>query len=260
MKIKFLISLAIALPMSFTVLPAAAGVGSSGAELSDLVPAPQRIEPATYGTTSATSVMVGAGHFLPSHSGVTWGTSTNNGVAVYETSTSGDWWANVQIPNGADIVAVELEACDTDDAGDISFGLAKNVGPASSASGNVTGIGSTTGAPGCGWFYTYPTSQLIANNYFDSYFLFLDYGSTYSSNEVVGIRVYYRLRMADAPSYATFYDVPTYHWAFQGIEALAASGITQGCDAFGNFCPDANVTRAQMALFLARSLGLHFPN
>jgi hypothetical protein len=41
------------------------------------------------------------------------------------------------------------------------------------------------------------------------------------------------------------------------IEAIAASGITTGCDNDGTrYCPDGEVTRAQMATFLARSLGL----
>lgn len=39
------------------------------------------------------------------------------------------------------------------------------------------------------------------------------------------------------------------------IEALAAAGITKGCGG-GRFCPTAQVTRAEMATFLARALGL----
>jgi hypothetical protein len=41
------------------------------------------------------------------------------------------------------------------------------------------------------------------------------------------------------------------------IEALAAAGITAGCNPPANdrFCPDAGVTRGQMAAFLARALG-----
>lgn len=41
------------------------------------------------------------------------------------------------------------------------------------------------------------------------------------------------------------------------IEAIAAAGITAGCDAEGTmYCPDDPVTRAQMASFLARALDL----
>lgn len=43
-----------------------------------------------------------------------------------------------------------------------------------------------------------------------------------------------------------------------GIEAIAAAGITTGCNPPGNtrFCPARAVTRGQMAAFLARALGL----
>jgi S-layer homology domain len=51
--------------------------------------------------------------------------------------------------------------------------------------------------------------------------------------------------------------VPTGHPQFQFIEALAASGITAGCGS-GNYCPNANLTRGQMAVFLAKALGLHW--
>jgi len=57
----------------------------------------------------------------------------------------------------------------------------------------------------------------------------------------------------------TFGDVPSNDLGYQYIEALAASGITGGCGG-GNFCPDANLTRRQMAIFLATALGLHWPN
>jgi hypothetical protein len=56
---------------------------------------------------------------------------------------------------------------------------------------------------------------------------------------------------------ATFTDVPPGHTHFQGVEALVAAGITLGC-APGLYCPDNPVTRAQMATFLARALGLHW--
>jgi hypothetical protein len=51
--------------------------------------------------------------------------------------------------------------------------------------------------------------------------------------------------------------VPTGHWAFRFIEALADSGITAGCGG-GSFCPDNTLTRAEMAVFLSKALGLHY--
>ncbi len=55
-----------------------------------------------------------------------------------------------------------------------------------------------------------------------------------------------------------FLDVPATHLFFADIEWLAAEGITLGCNppANTNYCPDAEVTRGQMAAFLDRALDL----
>jgi hypothetical protein len=63
--------------------------------------------------------------------------------------------------------------------------------------------------------------------------------------------------VSPAPGTATFNDVPTTHPFFQFIEALHASGITGGCSAAPPlYCPDNSVSRGQMAVFLAKALGL----
>ena len=41
--------------------------------------------------------------------------------------------------------------------------------------------------------------------------------------------------------------------------STAAAGITAGCGG-GNFCPDQPITRKQEAAFIAKALGLHWPN
>ena len=51
-----------------------------------------------------------------------------------------------------------------------------------------------------------------------------------------------------------FNDVPSTHWACGYIEEFANLGITQGCDNNNNYCPENNVTRAQMAVFFVRGL------
>ena len=50
----------------------------------------------------------------------------------------------------------------------------------------------------------------------------------------------------------SFKDVPENYWASRWIEQLSKEGITSGCGG-GYFCPDSQVTRAQMAVFLLRS-------
>ena len=49
-----------------------------------------------------------------------------------------------------------------------------------------------------------------------------------------------------------FGDVATNHWAAPWIKQLALEGITGGCGN-GNYCPEAPVTRAQMAVFLLKA-------
>ncbi len=50
-----------------------------------------------------------------------------------------------------------------------------------------------------------------------------------------------------------FTDVGVNHWAYDFIQALGASGITGGCTAT-EYCPDDDVTRAAMAIFLERGM------
>ncbi len=71
-------------------------------------------------------------------------------------------------------------------------------------------------------------------------------------------RLLFRRQISPAPAVATFFDVPVNHAFFQFIEALADSGITAGCGD-GIYCPDSPLTRGQMAVFLAKALGLHWP-
>ena len=52
-----------------------------------------------------------------------------------------------------------------------------------------------------------------------------------------------------------FSDVQSTHWAAAWIKQLVVEGITAGCGA-GTYCPEAPVTRAQMAVFLVRTFNL----
>ena len=57
------------------------------------------------------------------------------------------------------------------------------------------------------------------------------------------------------PAEQTFSDVPLTHTFASWIYELAAEGITGGCGPAG-YCPDASVTRGQMAVFLVRTFNL----
>jgi len=73
------------------------------------------------------------------------------------------------------------------------------------------------------------------------------------------VEVWWFTKVSPAPAAASFLDVPTSNPFFQYVEALKASGITGGCGDGSNFCPDQPVLRKQMAVFLAKALGLAYP-
>jgi len=74
-----------------------------------------------------------------------------------------------------------------------------------------------------------------------------------------GVQITWRRQVSAAPAAPSFADVPESHPFYPFIEALAAAGITGGCGS-GNFCPNAPLKRGQMAAFLAKALGLHWPD
>ena len=76
---------------------------------------------------------------------------------------------------------------------------------------------------------------------------------------VGGLWLTWGRQISAPPDTPTFADVPASDGAFADVEALAASGITTGCGG-GKFCPGATLTRRQMAVFLAKALGLHWTN
>ncbi len=78
------------------------------------------------------------------------------------------------------------------------------------------------------------------------------------STGIGGVKILWRRTVSPPPATATFPDVPTNHPFFQYVEALYAAGITGG---YGNGFYGVNdpVSRGQMAVFLAKALGLHSP-
>jgi hypothetical protein len=69
---------------------------------------------------------------------------------------------------------------------------------------------------------------------------------------------------ADDPDYepdavvgSSFADISSDYWAIDWVEALYDAGVTTGCSQTPlNYCPESNVTRAEMAVFLVRAFEL----
>jgi hypothetical protein len=159
------------------------------------------------------------------------------------------------IPSGVIIDYLEISDCINTD-GDIFLGLWD--GGYGGASGpNVTFLNTLAG---CGSDSVGSLGyQYTANSGHPLYILML-WGSTYDgSTKFNDVAIGYHRIVSPAPGSPTFGDVPLSDPGFQYIEALVASGVTAGCGG-GNYCPDNPLTRRQMAVFLSKAFGLHWPN
>jgi len=162
--------------------------------------------------------------------------------------------AGVHLPNGAIIEFMEFSVCDDDETENASASLFVLEDP----SGAIPPVSSivTAGSGGCLRWTSGSIGQAV-DNLTSSYSVEVDLPE--GSVSFRAVRLFYRLQVSPAPAFASFDDVPVGSAYHQYVEALYASGITVGCGG-GNFCPNSSLTRGQMAVFLAKALGLHFPN
>jgi hypothetical protein len=167
------------------------------------------------------------------------------------------YFADLRLPAGAQLVRLELDGCDTSTTGEIQFTVLRKPG-ANALPVDLLGTAGTTGVtaqPGCAIFPATLSTPETIDNAGNAYFL--DVNVVGVAPRFAAVRAVYRLQVSPPPATATFGDVPTSHPFFQFVEALVASGITAGCGG-GDYCPDAPLTRGQMAVFLGKALGLQF--
>ncbi|WP_457674015.1 S-layer homology domain-containing protein [Thiolapillus sp.] len=227
--------------------------------------------PASYGTSDISISVIPWLSFVPrdsSHS-FTNGPGTNRRCP---TGASAWLYAPLpdDIPDGAQITQIAYYIRDNDAANDfLGNVLAYYADSNSGANWSYTQTFNTTvnpsGTPGDSIAYG-PASFVVDrrqdinnNGYIDvvSYVIQARLATT-GDLCIAQARVLWKRQVSPAPATATFSDVPTSHQFFQYVEALADSGITSGCSA-SQYCPDDPVTRGQMAVFLSRALGLHWP-
>jgi hypothetical protein len=183
--------------------------------------------------------------------------SDGNLFRYFRVAGSGYMIAPVNVPSGVVIDYVEMSDC-INAGGDISVTL----WDATYGLGSVPGtlIGTINTSTGCGLDGAYSLGYSVPSNYNHPLTLILSWNATYDgTTKFNDVTVGFHRVVSPAPGSPTFNDVPLSDGGFQYIEALVASGITSGCGG-GNYCPDANLTRRQMAVFLAKALGLHWPN
>ena len=162
-----------------------------------------------------------------------------------------------QLPAGAQLIGIELDAIDTNASGQVAALLERcAIGAVSCTTLTSVATGGPA-MPGSVQLRADLSSPPTVDNAGFTYKSRVDISGGTPATSFGGVRVFYRLQVSPAPAVATFTDVPVSHPFFRFVQALADAGITSGCGS-GNFCPDAPLTRGQMAVFLAIGLGLHF--
>ncbi|HYX20123.1 MAG TPA: S-layer homology domain-containing protein [Thermoanaerobaculia bacterium] len=235
------------------------------------------LRPNTYGTTAVSYVNVPAVAFTPVDSASGYG---NAGIyfypyARYSSSCTGLCLiAPLQLPAGAKIVSLDLNAWDVEFGYWVSGTLTVCDSLQSACTDHpAAGAGDadclTAGQICSGSFYENGPRSVSADLSGDAITVdnadnvyMLRAGGNYAAypalTSVLGMRVGYVLQVSPGPELADFADVPPTNPQFAFIEALFHAGVTAGCGG-GNYCPNNPLTRGQMAVFLAKALGLQWP-
>jgi hypothetical protein len=144
---------------------------------------------------------------------------------------------------------------------DLSFDLQKSTINFNTpiASWTSLGSGSSSGSGGISFVNIPIGPETIQNQVGNVYYQYIIRADVASDVSFAGCMIYWTRQVSPAPASATFSDVPTSHPFFRFIQALYSSGITAGCSPT-TFCPDNALTRGEMAVFLAKGLGLNYPN
>jgi hypothetical protein len=244
-----LVGSAIVLPLSAQTAGGPSGLASAPAVVS-MSPTPQA--PSSFGPGTAI-LSIESSAFTPVDSTTTWTWDMGSG-ARYRVGGAYPWFdASVHVPSGAKVIGVVFEVFDNDAANNVLGFFGTEAGAPPGTPWAFTAGSATAGQPG--WTYIVEPLNITIDNFNNSYIVEVNVGGSSSATMFRRAMIYYQLQVSPAPGTATFGDVPTSDPAFQFIEAFVASGITAGCGS-GNYCPDAPLTRRQMAVFFSKALGL----
>ena len=219
--------------------------------------------PDQFGIACCQITQIPASSFVTRNSTTAW-SYASNGYIYATTNPIGDqiaFWATVTLPSGVAIHYLDLWYNDTDAVNDVSATIRVYTGVSSPSFFDVVGVSSNGASGGPGYSFstfithTVDNDALLAGGQY-TVIIFLPASPT-SALQFKAVDIWWSRQISPAPGSQTFNDVAPGDFGFQHIEALNASGITGGCGG-GNFCPTANLTRAQMAVFLAKALGLYW--
>jgi hypothetical protein len=221
--------------------------------------APSRA-PRTYGTTTESLQRIGLSSFAPASS--TQGYAYTDGSSSFTryslTAGNQSFTAHPMLPSGAIVTGVDFDVCDSNPVSEIIAAVLTTDRFGQNVQTVLSSV-TTSGTPGCATLFDdLSAAGLVVDNLSSQIILDIVLSSGDTTNSFAGATIHYLLQVSPPPATADFADVPTNHPFFQFVEALYHAGITAGCGG-GNFCPDNPLTRGQMAVFLAKGLGLQFP-
>lgn len=217
----------------------------------------QTASPKSFGTSDYTVTTIAGVGFAPGSNGMIYNVSGSVARAV--NAIGGHFYSALDLPAGAVIDFIGFNNFNDGTPNVMAIHLY-----ARDSSGNVSPLFALDNTPHTSWvtdINPVPLGIVWTGSQNNGVTLILDMEIAPSSSTqfFASVEVWWKRSVSPAPATPTFGDVPASDIGFQYIEALAASGITGGCGG-GNYCPDANLTRRQMAIFLAKALGLHWPN
>ncbi len=218
--------------------------------------------PELFGTEGGAVTVIGFDDFFPRNSADGWSSTGNN------RSSPGPLVTGLNmIPNGAILEAVIVYVYDADPVEDVEARICSSSWTIINGEGGIAdcglAVGSTSGTESSTVIVLdddipigYQEQVEFIGPTVKHYYLQVEAPGPLTRLHMA--RLVWRRQVSPAEGPPAFGDVPENHAFYQFVEALARSGITAGCGG-GNYCPDAPVTRGQMAVFLAKALGLHWP-
>jgi hypothetical protein len=176
------------------------------------------------------------------------------------------YFAQIDLEPGSSLSGATCFYQDSSATHDFSFNVQRfrknySTSPPTEDSGTILASGSSTGTPGAAFTaISVSPAEIIVPAAFPILNLYYLAADVAGDTSFAGCLVFWKRTISPSPGVATFSDVPLSDYRNKFVEALYSAGITVGCGGSPpNFCPDAPLTRGQMAVFLAAGLGLSWP-
>jgi hypothetical protein len=187
-----------------------------------------------------------------------------NFVERFTLTPPGHWLAPIHLPDNVRLVRATLYGYDSSTPFNIEFNIQKYNANTRITTPQIVGGGPAFSSGNGGYFQLPAQINKNIDNTNQIYFAFVNTNTLAGFDGITlgdhrhrftGVKLLWRRQISDPPASHTFFDVFPGDWYYSAVEALVGAGITVGCDPH-NFCPDRPVTRAEVAAFLARALGL----